>query len=171
MTEQNDSINFPLDASYEASSPPFGVSFFLKKHLISHVKLFESSTFICNIYGHSSLQKDILAWIQSYLQKKTPKPLPLDLTSLSLFTQKGLKAIQAIPFGQTAPYQEVAIQAGNPKAARAIGGVCNRNPFPLIIPCHRVIGANQTLGGFAYNLNLKKIIIGFENCKIKFNYK
>jgi len=163
MTEPNDSINHLPNASYEASGPPFGISFFLKDHQISHVRLFQSPTFLCKIYGDPTSKEMIFNWIQAYLEKKQPKKLPLDLSPLSPFTQLGLKAIQAIPFGQTASYQDIAHQAGNPKAARAIGGVCNRNPFPLIIPCHRVISSNQTIGGFAYPLSLKRNLLEFES--------
>ena len=92
-------------------------------------------------------------------------PLPLDFSGLTPFSQKGLKAIQTIPFGQTASYKEIAKCAGNPHAARAIGGVCNRNPFPLVIPCHRIISADHTLGGFAYDLLLKQSLLNFESPK------
>lgn len=163
MIEQNDSTNFILDASKEASSPPFGVSFYLKDNRISHITLFDSPTFCCNLYGKSTLKNQIFHWIQTYLNKQESAPLPLDLSTLSAFTRKGLRAIQKIPFGATASYQDIARSAGDPKAARAIGNVCNRNPFPLVIPCHRVISANQTLGGFGYSLELKKNLLQFEN--------
>lgn len=163
MIEQNDSTNLLLDASLEASSPSFGVSFYLEGNTISRITLFDSPSFYCNIYGKSPLKTQILNWIQTYLKKQEPPPLPLDLSHLSTFTRKGLLAIQKIPFGSTASYQEVARKVGDPKAARAIGNVCNRNPFPLVIPCHRVISANQSIGGFGYSLELKMNLLAFEN--------
>ncbi|WP_420422129.1 methylated-DNA--[protein]-cysteine S-methyltransferase [Simkania sp.] len=162
MIEQDDSTNLLLDASIEASNPSFGVSFYLNEGNISHIALFESPTFSCNIYGKSPLKTQILDWIQAYLKKQEPPPLPLDLSNLSTFTRKGLRAIQKISFGSTASYQDVARSVGDSNAARAIGNVCNRNPFPLVIPCHRVISANKTIGGFAYSLELKMNLLQFE---------
>ncbi len=57
--------------------------------------------------------------------------------------------LAAIPFGQTRAYGEIAIQIGNPNASRAVGGANNKNPVPIILPCHRVVGANHALVGYA----------------------
>lgn len=162
MTEQNVLISSFLDVCYRASNPHFGVSFFLKNDSIIRTALFKSTSFVCNLYGRSSLQKKIFSWIETYLEKKSSPPLPINLSSFSSFSQTSLRVIQSIPFGKTISYQEVATLVGNPKASRAIGNVCAQNLFPLIIPCHRVIGARQNLGGFAYPLEIKKNMIHFE---------
>lgn len=67
-----------------------------------------------------------------------------------------------IPYGQTAAYKEVAVKIGAPNAARAIGLANNRNPIPIFIPCHRVIGKNGTLTGYRGGLELKKRLIDME---------
>ncbi|MBI1260085.1 MAG: methylated-DNA--[protein]-cysteine S-methyltransferase [Rhizobiales bacterium] len=67
-----------------------------------------------------------------------------------------------IPFGQTKSYAEIAQSVGNPKAMRAVGLANGRNPIPIIIPCHRVIGANGTLTGFGGGLPAKKWLLEHE---------
>lgn len=67
-----------------------------------------------------------------------------------------------IPYGQTATYKEIATKTGNAKAARAIGLANNRNPIPVFIPCHRVIGSNGSLTGYRGGLGLKKILLEIE---------
>jgi methylated-DNA-[protein]-cysteine S-methyltransferase len=75
--------------------------------------------------------------------------VPLSLQHLGPFTQRVVEACRAIPPGQTASYADLAAQAGSPKAARAVGNAMARNRFPLIVPCHRVVGAGGNLGGYS----------------------
>lgn len=70
--------------------------------------------------------------------------------------------LQQIPFGETKYYAEIAQEIGNPKAARAIGMANNKNPIPIIIPCHRVIGKNGSLTGFASGLDVKQVLLNLE---------
>ncbi len=72
-------------------------------------------------------------------------------------------ALLAIPFGETRTYQEIAVQIGRPKALRAVGGACNRNPIGIIVPCHRVIGKNGNLTGYAGGLWYKELLLKHEN--------
>lgn len=67
-----------------------------------------------------------------------------------------------IPYGQTASYGEIAVKLGSPNAARAVGLANNRNPIPIYIPCHRVIGANGSLVGYRGGLELKKRLLDME---------
>lgn len=159
MTAPSILTNDLPDASLEASGPSFGVSFFVEGALIKRVTLFSHPTFCCQVFGASSL--GIFDYIKAYLAHEPLPSLPLDWSGLSPFTLKGLKAILSIPFGETASYKEVAERAGDLNAARAIGGVCNRNPFALVVPCHRVVAA-RSIGGFGYDLNLKKTLLQFE---------
>lgn len=114
------------------------------------------------------LSDQIRVWIIHYAMK-TPPPfeLPLNFDSFPPFTSKVLRCLSDLPFGTTASYGEVAQMAGSPKAFRAVGNACNRNPFPLILPCHRVIGSGKKIGGFAMDLSLKKCLLDFENSKVK----
>lgn len=67
-----------------------------------------------------------------------------------------------IPYGETLTYKDIAIKAGRPNTARAVGHACNRNPIPIFIPCHRVIGTNNSLTGYAGGLPLKKYLLQLE---------
>ena len=72
------------------------------------------------------------------------------------------EALIRIPYGQTLTYKEIAEQIGRPKAYRAVGMACNKNPIPIIVPCHRVIGSNHHLVGYAYGLEMKQYLIDWE---------
>lgn len=67
-----------------------------------------------------------------------------------------------IPYGQTRTYKEVAFAIGRPKAMRAVGNACNRNPLPIIIPCHRVLGSSGSLTGYAGGTDKKAWLLKFE---------
>lgn len=71
-------------------------------------------------------------------------------------------ALCRVPYGKTACYKEIAIAAGSPKAARAVGLANNRNPIPLFIPCHRVIGSDGKLTGYRGGLAIKKLLLDIE---------
>jgi O-6-methylguanine DNA methyltransferase len=86
---------------------------------------------------------------------------PLDLSSGTKFQRQVWTAMQSIPLGQTSSYRAIAVSIGNPKACRAVGGACGANPVPVLIPCHRVLAANQRLGGFSGGLDWKiKLLAG-----------
>ncbi len=78
------------------------------------------------------------------------------------FQKKVWKELLKIPYGELRTYKDIAIKIGNPNASRAIGMANNRNPIPLIIPCHRVVGANNKLVGYAYGIDMKKKLINLE---------
>ncbi|MEI9888059.1 MAG: methylated-DNA--[protein]-cysteine S-methyltransferase [Rhizomicrobium sp.] len=73
------------------------------------------------------------------------------------------QAMTEIPFGETVSYGAIARKLGDPAAARAVGVACNANPIPLIVPCHRVIGADGALVGFGGGLPLKRALLDFES--------
>ena len=81
------------------------------------------------------------------------------------FQQSVWGALSDIPYGKTCSYGEIAQKIGNPKAARAIGMANNRNPIPIIIPCHRVLGSNGHLTGYAGGLENKSYLLNLENEK------
>ncbi len=81
------------------------------------------------------------------------------------FMQKVWKELQEIPYGQTATYKDIAIKVGSPKAARAVGLANNRNPIPIFIPCHRVIGSDGSLVGYRGGLDLKERLLDIEKEK------
>ncbi|MHC4742325.1 MAG: methylated-DNA--[protein]-cysteine S-methyltransferase [Planctomycetota bacterium] len=90
--------------------------------------------------------------IIAYFRGSTPnlsQGIPVDLAGLTAFQRKVLTACRRIPPGKTTTYGELAVKIGKPKAARAVGNALAKNPLPLIIPCHRVLAANNHLGGFS----------------------
>lgn len=87
--------------------------------------------------------------------------LPLHLKGTD-FQRQVWNALLEIPFGETRSYQEIAIRIGKPKALRAVGGACNRNPIGIIVPCHRVIGKNGSLTGYAGGLSYKELLLKHE---------
>lgn len=78
------------------------------------------------------------------------------------FQQDVWQRLQEIPYGQTMTYGEIAQDLGNPNASRAVGAANGRNPIPIVIPCHRVIGHNGKLTGFRGGLAFKEALLGLE---------
>ena len=78
------------------------------------------------------------------------------------FQQCVWRALQQIPYGTTYTYGEIATAISNPRASRAVGMACNNNPLLLIVPCHRVVGANGKLVGFAYGTDAKQWLLELE---------
>lgn len=78
------------------------------------------------------------------------------------FQQRVWAALQTIPYGETRSYGEIAAQIGNPKACRAVGMANNRNPLPIFIPCHRVVGSDGKLVGYAGGLDIKTYLLELE---------
>ena len=79
------------------------------------------------------------------------------------FQQRVWRALQQIPYGTTRTYGEIAAAIGTPRASRAVGMACNKNPLPFIVPCHRVVGANGNLTGFAYGTDAKRWLLELES--------
>lgn len=78
------------------------------------------------------------------------------------FRKKVWKALCDIPYGETRSYGDIAKAVGNPKASRAVGGANNKNPIIIVIPCHRVIGADGSLTGYACGIEIKKRLLELE---------
>jgi len=102
-------------------------------------------------------------WLTDYFQGKFDrlKTPPLDMRGTE-FELKVWKELLRIPLGQTRSYKQVAIELGIPKGPRAVGGANRRNPVSLIVPCHRVIGQNDSLVGYGGGLEVKKALISHE---------
>ncbi|MBA4697093.1 MAG: methylated-DNA--[protein]-cysteine S-methyltransferase [Legionella sp.] len=87
--------------------------------------------------------------------------LPLDFVGTT-FQKQVWESLCCIPFGETRTYGQIAAQIGRPKAVRAVGAASGRNPISIIAPCHRVIGANGQLTGFAGGLEIKAYLLKLE---------
>jgi methylated-DNA-[protein]-cysteine S-methyltransferase len=93
--------------------------------------------------------------------ERTEFDLPLDLRGTD-FQKSAWIALASIPYGETATYGEQAARIDRPKAVRAIGAANGRNPISIILPCHRVVGANGDLTGFAGGIDTKRDLLAFE---------
>lgn len=116
----------------------------------------------------STLLEQIQHFLLTYAQKKEPsKRPPLDHTHFPSFTHSVLSHLSTISFGKTTTYGEIAEKIGKKKGARAVGNACGSNPFPLLIPCHRVLAKGNLLGGFSCGLEIKKELLDFEGITAK----
>lgn len=130
-----------VEAQYQAGS-------------LLRISLFSSPQFIFE--GDEVLT----AWLKAYAERKTagfPLLLPKDT-----FQGDVLRFLQTIPLGAVMSYQEVAKAVGSPRAARAVGNICRGNPFPLLIPCHRVIRSDGKMGQYTPDPSIKLELLHFE---------
>lgn len=93
--------------------------------------------------------------------KRDQFTLPLDFHGTD-FQKQVWHALTTIPFGETRSYAQIAVQVGSPQAVRAVGAANGRNPISIVAPCHRVIGANGKLTGFAGGLEAKAFLLRLE---------
>ena len=91
--------------------------------------------------------------------------LPLDLR-VAPFHEAVLHELARVPYGRTETYGTLAAKVGRPRAARAVGTVMNRNPLPIVLPCHRIVGANGSLTGYAGGLHVKRALLELEGAML-----
>ncbi|MES1180602.1 MAG: MGMT family protein [Verrucomicrobiota bacterium] len=104
--------------------------------------------------------------LKSVLAGRAAKNLPpLDWTGKTEFQQAVWREMLKIPAGKTRSYGEVAERIGRPKAVRAVGGACGANPIPVLVPCHRILAANQKIGGFSGGLDRKRSLLAREGIR------
>lgn len=158
-----------LQAAHSLTTIPFeqgpkiAITLEFEHHQLVRSSLSFSKSFECHISGEgdpSQIEKCI-AFLEDY-SKKIPGAMQLPLENQSPFRKKVLSHLAEIPFGSILTYGELASLALSPKAARAVGSACHYNPFPLFIPCHRVIASGGRPGGFAYDLKMKLLLLDFE---------
>jgi AraC family transcriptional regulator of adaptative response/methylated-DNA-[protein]-cysteine methyltransferase len=110
------------------------------------------------------------SWVKvvvDYLDSRTPQiDLPLDIRATA-FQKQVWEQLRAIPYGETYSYGEVARAIGQDKAVRAVARACATNPVALVIPCHRVIREDKSLGGYRWGLERKKKLLEVERARVK----
>jgi O-6-methylguanine DNA methyltransferase len=105
--------------------------------------------------------------VQAYLDGKARSfALPLDWGDHSPFQMKVWEVLRGIPYGRVRSYGWVARKIGKPRAARAVGSACGANPVPLLVPCHRVVAGDGSLGGFSGGLPNKKRLLKLEGVRV-----
>ena len=111
--------------------------------------------------GHPVLAEAARQLEEYFARKRKTFSLPLDFHGTG-FQKKVWAALLTIPFGETRSYAQIASQVGSPKAVRAVGAANGKNPISIITPCHRVIGSNGDLTGFAGGLAAKTLLLTLE---------
>ena len=115
----------------------------------------------------TDLIKECFKQLKEYFEGNRMKfDLPLDARGTE-FQMKVWNELLNIPYGETKSYKDIAVAIGNEKACRAIGMANNKNPIPIIIPCHRVIGSNGKLVGYAGGVNVKEKLLNIEKIDVK----
>jgi methylated-DNA-[protein]-cysteine S-methyltransferase len=113
--------------------------------------------------AEASPDEDVRAQLDEYFAgARTGFTLPLAPPAGTGFERAVWARIAAIPYGETATYGRIAAEVGEPDAARAVGVACNHNPVPIVVPCHRVVGAGGKLVGFGGGLPRKRYLLELE---------
>lgn len=114
------------------------------------------------IEKETPLIKTAALQLNEYFEGKRKEfELPLSLNGTD-FQRSVWKALQSIPYGETRSYKQIAQQAGNGKACRAVGMANHRNPVMIVVPCHRVIGADGSMVGYGGGLDMKEFLLRLE---------
>jgi methylated-DNA-[protein]-cysteine S-methyltransferase len=120
---------------------------------------------VAAVFGRRVLRvplDDVRRELDEYFDgRRTAFDLPLDVR-VAPFHQAVLAELARVPYGRTETYGGLAAKVGRPHAARAVGTVMNRNPIPIVLPCHRVIGANGSLTGYGGGLHVKRALLELE---------
>ena len=85
---------------------------------------------------------------------------------LTDFERKVLLRTFEIPKGETISYKQLAADCGRPLAYRAVGNIMHKNPLPIVIPCHRVVASNRKIGGYAYGIGMKRLLLRLEGAMV-----
>lgn len=146
---------------------------------IGQITLVTTDRGLCGLYlqGQRHWPQDTDTWVrddgarfdsalaalaQYFMGKKTTFSIPLDIVNGTEFQVQVWQALQRIPGGQTWTYGQLAEHLGKPNAVRAVGAAVGRNPLSIIIPCHRVIGRDGSLTGYAGGLDRKRWLLAHE---------
>jgi len=139
----------------------------LTKNQLDVIKLHDTQIYETALIKNAAMQLD-----EYLLGKRMVFDVPLAPVGTD-FQKEVWTALVEIPYGQTRSYKQIAQAINNPLACRGVGGANNKNPIMFMIPCHRVIGANGSLVGYAEGLDLKQMLLNMEkenaepNCKVK----
>lgn len=118
------------------------------------------------------IEKETDAIRKTYLQLKEylsgkRKNFDIEIEMIGTeFQKKVWKELLNIPYGETRSYKDIAIAIGNEKACRAVGNANNKNPIAIIVPCHRVVGSNGSMTGYAGGLDIKEKLLKIEKCSV-----
>jgi methylated-DNA-[protein]-cysteine S-methyltransferase len=157
----------------------------LKKTMVGDIFAAQSAKGLCRVaFGRTSEKKFLASLAEMFGPDATfeMRPLPIvlvqlkkylagiatsfslevDLSGLTTFQRRVLRQTMRIPYGRTSSYGEIAARVGRPNAQRAVGNAVGANPIPIVIPCHRVIASDGSLGGYGGGLSYKKKLLKLE---------
>lgn len=148
------------------------MNYFTKQTKLGLITIVENFDFIIRLYfGRKEfccenkltpLLEEAFSQLDEYfLRNRKEFSVPLNPIGTE-FQQKVWAKIYQIPYAQVRTYKEIAIQINKPNACRAVGNANNKNPIPIFIPCHRVIGSNRSLVGYVGGLNIKQQLLNIE---------
>ncbi|NOU09478.1 MAG: methylated-DNA--[protein]-cysteine S-methyltransferase [Nitrospira sp.] len=99
--------------------------------------------------------------------KRSTFEVPLDFSQGTSFQRQVWRTLQRVPYGKLRSYQWIALRVGGPQYARAVGNAVGANPLPIVIPCHRIVAHDASLGGFSGGLPMKRKLLGLEGTLIQ----
>lgn len=144
----------------------------LRRVAFSHeiAELLSVDPFAQHNQNHPVLAQAIAQFTAYFAGELQQFTVPLDRPAPDTFITRVHRLISEIPYGQTASYGQIAAAAGSPKAARAVGGACGKNPLPIVVPCHRVLSADGRIGGygrgFLGGLDVKRQLLKLEGVEL-----
>ncbi len=119
-------------------------------------------TDVCNLTPDT-----LVRFLSFYIARTKFEDTGLKLDAVSDFTKIVLSAVQEVEWGATITYGQLAAKIGRPSAVRAVASALGRNPYPFIIPCHRVIASDGSIGGYAWGRELKRALLAHEGAILK----
>lgn len=136
-----------------------GVQLSIENGTLLQIRLFERGSL--TIYGDE--KEAFKDWLQKYFQGISSRfPFKISFSHQTDFSLSVLSSLQKIPRGTVISYKDLAKDIGRPKAYRAVGNALNKNPYPLLFPCHRVCNEQGKIGGFASGKGIKKALLELE---------
>ena len=168
MLNENYCIDLQRITPHLDSPIPVQARFFLKEGVLQKVELAKSAPQDKNVWYINSQSTDnqsiekVEEWVYVYFNGGPAPDLEM-LYPPFAFTRKVLEELSLIPFGKTLSYKEVAERIGRTGSYRAVAGACSRNLVPLVIPCHRVIASDGSLGGFSAGEGVKERLLLLES--------
>ncbi|EWT02593.1 cysteine methyltransferase [Intrasporangium oryzae NRRL B-24470] len=129
-------------------------------HVLASLATSIGSRILKNAKGFDEIARELDDY---FAGRRRTFDVPVDLRLARGFRLEVLHHLQHIPYGSTESYGQVALAAGNPRAVRAVGTACATNPLPLVVPCHRVVRSDGTLGGYLGGLAAKEYLLALES--------
>lgn len=157
MSQQQWQMQSNIGAIFLIASDKGLKGVFLKKQNLPITKSLKEKNPRVRILANTAKQLE-----EYFAGKRTDFDLPFDIEGTA-FQKQVWKALSKIPYGKTVSYSDIAKKINNPKAVRAVGSANGKNPLCIIIPCHRVIAADGTLGGYSSGLHIKTKLLALES--------